>query len=95
MVDLSPLGAWLRTNKPLLPGTRCELRFALGTSERFALQAEVMWSSDRAERGARRGMALEFVGLEPKDRGRLRHLLEAQPKAPSPAHPSYLFSDCG
>ncbi len=95
MVDLSPLGAWLRTNKPLEPGTRCELRFALGGSERFSVHAEVMWSSSRAGRGGRKGMALEFVGLAREDRGRLVQLLAQQPAAPNPAHPSYLFSDCG
>jgi hypothetical protein len=57
IVDLSTLGAWLRTSKPLDIGDLIDVCFALGGCK-HDLRAEVMWT--KPGRGG--GMGIEFIG---------------------------------
>jgi hypothetical protein len=84
IVDLSALGAWLRTSTPLAIGERIELSFSLDGAE-HALRAEVMW----AKPGRGGGMGVEFVASDAT--------LLAQALASAPAHEGakgrFAFSD--
>jgi hypothetical protein len=77
IIDLSALGAWLQTRKPLAAGELIELHFE-ADQEAVALRAEVMWTRNRG-RGA--GMAVEFVSLDAQTRGTLAAMLDSAPPA--------------
>lgn len=93
MTEMSRLGAWLPTTKPLTLGELFELRLALpGDAARLTLRAEVMWVRDRrGGRGA--GMGVEFVGMSDEIARRLERALGDRPLAKVAPNPRFRFTD--
>jgi hypothetical protein len=74
LADLSPEGAFLRTQLRPPPGTPALLRLILPTEGReVALPCDVVRRGDAGEAGTRaRGLAIRFRGLEPAARDGVR-----------------------
>lgn len=99
LLNLSVGGLFLRTDSPLRPGERIEMRLSFpGVLDSTAVEGEVRWT--RLENSAPRGVGVAFRGLEPRTRRQIDRLLtlggafrprrtvafEAEPeKAPAPS----------
>lgn len=64
--DISPGGIFIRSKKPLAPGTKVEILFGDPNSEkRVWAEGRVIWSSTKKIRGKRApGMGIEFTRVD-------------------------------
>jgi hypothetical protein len=76
--DLSAFGAFLKTDRILVPGTRIEVQFQLPGHPDEIHCGAVVHRAARFEGDSHRssGFAVEFADIEPSDRERLRRFIE-------------------
>lgn len=71
ITNVSALGLFVRTDRPLPVGTRMRLGFSPAGGGAFELAGEVAWVNADVLHSTNPGMGVRFVGLLPDDRERL------------------------
>lgn len=79
IANISAMGIFVRTEKPLEVGTELSLTFAPPESEEFSLKGRVQWINPIRDDGdnPNPGMGIKFVDLSPENRERLVDVIRA------------------
>ena len=79
IANISAMGIFIRTEKPLTIGTEVELAFHPPGHEPFRLRGQVAWINPLRANGdnPNPGMGVRFVALSPDDRERLVDVVHA------------------
>jgi len=78
ITDISLLGIFVHTPQPEPPGTRLILRFAPPGGDPIVVKGEVIWININRPGNAEHhnpGMGIRFVGLSPRQRDAIGHLV--------------------
>lgn len=70
LTNISEMGIFIRTNEPLVVGTRLRLRFQVDESDPLVLEGEVTWINPYRPKGENinPGMGVRFIQLTPERR---------------------------
>jgi type IV pilus assembly protein PilZ len=71
ITNVSALGLFVRTDRPLPVGTRMRLSFAPDGAAPFELAGEVAWVNADVVHSTNPGMGVRFLGIVAEDRERL------------------------
>ena len=87
ITDISSMGIFIKTDKPLEVGAPLQLRFTAPADVQqrmddeptgpLDLQGEVVWNTKASQNRGHPGMGVKFTSLEPAQRSRLLDLVRA------------------
>jgi type IV pilus assembly protein PilZ len=71
-------GLYIKTMKPLPPGTRLNIQFLLPNNSRpLQVQGEVVWVNEKTTKGINPGMGIRFEALEAEAKRQINDLVRA------------------
>lgn len=76
--NINQSGLYIKTNKPLPPGTRLDIQFLLPNNSRpVQVEGEVVWVNEKTTKGINPGMGIRFEELEPEAKRQINDLVRA------------------